>query len=518
MIRKILFVLMCVFTMCYSEDISVHLNRSFVRMDESFSIQFTSEQKVNGQPDFSPLKQDFDILSTGKSNNTSIINGSVKQQVSWNLEVVPKREGKLTIPSITFGNYQSAPHSIEVIKNEDAKKDASIYLETEIAPKQGVYAQSQLIYTVRLFRSVNLLQGTLSDVKVNDPDAMIEKLGNDVEFQKDQYIVLERKYAIYPQHEGKLIISPVVFEGKIIIGGNTFFNVHSQYKRVSSNEVTVDVKPIPSPFQKNNWLAAYDVKLTEEWSIEPPQMKVGEPITWTLKVTADGCLGNQIPHIALNFPEEIKQYEDKPLIENRGNEGTRQMKIALIASKSGEIKIPEVAVKWWDLKNDKIRETLLPARTIDVVAVGPVVEEPQIITSEAVQELPWWAWGLIGLNSIWILGLVVWLAQKCKIRQPDLFKGSHLKNACNVNDAKQAEMYLLQWAEVTFPNEKFLSINEIKSHVNETLQEAIDDLYQNLYGKKQNWQGDSLWQAVKGFKAPKRPERKKGDPILKSLY
>jgi hypothetical protein len=45
-------------------------------------------------------------------------------------------------------------------------------------------------------------------------------------------------------------------------------------------------------------------------------MIVGEPITLTLTLTAEGCMGNQIPLISLNLPEEIKQYQDKPQIEN----------------------------------------------------------------------------------------------------------------------------------------------------------------------------------------------------------
>jgi hypothetical protein len=117
-----------------------------------------------------------------------------------------------------------------------------------------------------------------------------------------------------------------------------------------------------------------------------------------------------------------------------------------------------------------------------------------------------------------------WLIKKANIRfsKPNFLKGvkSHLKSACKANDAKQAELYLLSWAGVTFPHVKIRSINEIKGFVDSELQEAIDELYQCLYGKKQNWKGDPLWQALKEFNVSKSPKRKnkKGNQILKNLY
>jgi hypothetical protein len=204
------------------------------------------------------------------------------------------------------------------------------------------------------------------------------------------------------------------------------------------------------------------------------------------------------------------------------------MKIALIASKPGALTIPEVVVKWWDLKQNKIREAKLPERTIhvgaaEVAMITPVKEQLIEPVQEPTQSLPWWAWGLIGLNSIWIISLGYWLVKKWNIRfsKPMFLKGvkSHLKSACKANDAKQAELYLLSWARETYPQIKIRSINEIKGFVDNEFQKAIDDLYQCLYGKKQSWKGDPLWQALKEFNvsSPKR-KSKKGNQILKNLY
>lgn len=539
----LIFIFFSVACLISAEDITVSVSRKTIGINESFSIEFSSEDVINGQPDFSPLQKDFKILSNSQSHNRSIINGHVKQSVSWVLELFPKHEGQLVIPSISFGKSSSTPVAIEISSVNTAEPDETLFLESEVYPKKSVYEQTQFIFTVRLFRSVNLAQGTLSDIQVSDPDAIIERLGNDVEYEHyhqngRRYIVLERKYAILPQHPGELMISPVVFEGKVVTGGNSFFNVQTQYKRAVSNQETVEVKPIPYPFQKHNWLGANDVKLTEEWSADPSLLTLGEPITWTLTLSADGCMGNNLPPISFNLPSEFKQYADKPLIENntKGNGviGTRQTKIALIASKTGTIALPEIVVQWWDLKNETLRETKLPARTVQVEAAQVAMNDSmvqenasaEIILPSAVASstLPIWAWGLIGMNAIWMVGLGYLVIRKInfKFSRPDSLKGlkSQLKIACNANDAKQAEVHLLAWAALVFPERKVHSIMELKDCVSEELKGAIDVLYRSLYGNRLKWQGDSLWQAFASFKVNKGSKRKAGknDKILKELY
>lgn len=532
----------------FAEDVSVNVSRREVGANESFTVEFSSGQKMNEQPDFAPLENDFDILSNSQGYHTSIINGVISQKASWQLELVPKHEGKLVIPPIQFGKSSSQPVVIEVTPAKSGGQKDSLYLEAEVSPKEGAYEQSQLIYTLRLCSTLNISQGAISEVTVNDPDAMIEKLGKDIQYEKTQkngsrVTVLERKYAVFPQRAGELIFSPVIFEGRIMIGTN-FFNAQTQFKRVSSNEVKVEVKPIPSPFQKHNWLAAENVTLVEAWSADPSKITLGEPITWTLTLTADGCLGSQIPAIPILLPKELKQYEDKPEISNKpkenGNIGVRETKIALIATKPGTLELPEITVKWWDVKADKIKEAKLPARTITVeagqVALNTVLDEQTAAVShedaQSLQEssvqsqlLPVWAWCLIGLNAIWIIGLAFFAFKKLNLKSSRKHDSagqirSQLKKACQIHDAKLAEASLLSWAGLISIEGKPQTLMGLKPHVSKELQEAIDELNQALYGRKSGWEGESLWQAFAAFKLPKKAHsnKKAEEPILKKLY
>ena len=222
MLRKaIIFVLcmLCAAAAAVAEPVKTTLSQKIVGSNESFSVVFSTHENLTGMPDFAPLKADFDILSNSQGHSTSIINGKMDQEISWTLVLMPKREGKLILPAIAFGSHSSLPEEIEVTAAAVSHSSDPLFVETDAQPKTDVYEQTQLLYTIKLYCSVNLAQGTLSDVKVNDPDAIIEKIGNDAEYDHHhtngkRYRVIERKYAVFPQKAGELVFSPILLKGE----------------------------------------------------------------------------------------------------------------------------------------------------------------------------------------------------------------------------------------------------------------------------------------------------------------
>lgn len=545
--------IICTFFVPMDAALEVKLSKSIVGLNESFNIDFSSKHPSQAQPDFSPLQANFEILSCMQSSSIKIINNATTRENHWHLVLQPKSEGEHLIPAITCGNEHSSPHTIQVTASRIIQQDESLFLETEISPKDDVYEQSQVIYTIKLYAAVNLAQATLTEFKVNDSDAIIEHLGNDKDYELmhangSRYRVLERKYAIFPQQVGELIFSPVIFDAKVIKGANSFFNMQTEHKRLTTKSLQIFVKPIPASIQKNEWFPANDVKVEEEWSADPSSMTAGEPVTRTIIVTADGCIGNQIPTVAFNYPPELKHYLDKPETVNKataqGFIGKKQMKVALIAPKAGEIVLPEVKIKWWDLKSNQERTASLPSRTIQVqeslvalntppVAVSDLSASTQDLESTGTPSslepsLPAWAWGLIGLNSIWILIFlksIIRKVQKMLPVKPRILQSkgdikNELKLACQKNDAKQAEVQLLSWLNHLYPEVSARNLLGFKPYLSSALLEAVEGLNAALYGHKATWKGESLWSAVADFK----PEAKtvsgsKNHPEhLKELY
>lgn len=536
--------LMGMLSNAFASEITVRLDENKVMVNESFTVVFASNKKIQDQPDFAPLQKDFEIISTSAGLYTSIINGRLTEETRWNVTLVAKHEGTLTIPSIAFGAYSSPAKDIEVTASVAENLDDAIFIETEMKPNTAIYEQTPLIFTIRLYCSLQMTQGSLSDIKTNDPDTIIERIGNDTQFEKfhsngKRYVVIERQYMIVPQHAGELIILPAVFEGNIVKRSYSMFDVQTNFKRLYSKEEKIEVKAAPASASKNKWFAANDFKVTEEWSKDINHLSLSEPVTWTLTLTAEGGLANQIPDISFNFPKEIKSYLDKPEVTNHVTQasvkGVKVVKVALIPTKAGEFVLPELAIEWWNLNTNQSDEIIIQKRTIKVealeeVAIGsPVISEkaitslPDVVVDEPVEMTR----QMMGFLSVAILGAFVllfsfYMKTKPRHTKSDLLKdmNSDLKQACLSNEAKMAEKYLLSSASLLFPEVKPLNLVAVKPYLTQDLQKEIDDLYQYLYGQKANWIGSSLWQAWKSFKPKKnlRTNTNKKQEDLQRLY
>jgi len=104
--------------------VTVTTDRDTVVLNEAFQLVFTVQGEQTGEPDFSPLNQDFQLLGTSSSSQISMINGNTTQSKTYTLRLAPRHAGDLAIPPIIFGNDQSAPNRMQVTENKTAVPDA----------------------------------------------------------------------------------------------------------------------------------------------------------------------------------------------------------------------------------------------------------------------------------------------------------------------------------------------------------------------------------------------------------
>ena len=64
---------------------------------------------------------------------------------------------------------------------DEASSAREIFIETDVAP-EDVYVQSQLTYTVRIYRAVEFLEATLSDFATEN--AVTHRLGKDATYTR----------------------------------------------------------------------------------------------------------------------------------------------------------------------------------------------------------------------------------------------------------------------------------------------------------------------------------------------
>lgn len=249
----------------FAASINVSVDRNPVAINDSFQLVFTTSTSADGDPDFSPLKQDFEVLNQQQNSQSSWINGKSSKTIQWTLTVMAKRIGRLTVPVINFGDDKSSPLTIIIEKatNHQNKQTQELFLEVEVSPKQA-YVQAQILYTMRLYQRVQIAQASLTEPEISN--AVIELLGDDriynTQIKGVNYRVTERSYALFPQQSGELTIPPLVLTAQIIIDdpnsrGNSFFNIpKTQTKRVISKSINLNVLPRPDSFDGKHWLPA----------------------------------------------------------------------------------------------------------------------------------------------------------------------------------------------------------------------------------------------------------------------
>ena len=310
-----------------AQTLGARFERNPIRADETVRLNVEADAAADGaQPDVEPLRRDFEILGQSSSTQITIENGRRSTRTRWIFELAPKRTGRLTAGPLQVGAMTSPAIVLEVLPApaaDEASSARDVFIETDVAP-EDVYVQSQLTYTIRIYRAVEFLEAVLSEFAPEG--AVTHRLGKDATYTKvidgRRYRVIERRFAVFPQASGRLALPEVRLDARIADGGaasamNRLFS-EGRRMRLASQPATVMVKPRPAA-AATPWLPARAVTLAEEWPEDPPRLVVGEPVTWTLRLDAVGLAGEQLPPIDLPDLGSVRVYPDQPSIVTRAD-------------------------------------------------------------------------------------------------------------------------------------------------------------------------------------------------------
>ena len=515
-------------------DIQVSVDRNPVGLNQSFKLIFTANDDPDAEPDFSPLDESLEILNQQRSSNSSWVNGQSNRSEQWILNVLAKQRGELMIPAIAFGADRSKPLKIQVIDEpKTPQSQDEVFLQVEATPEKP-YVQSQVIYTLKLFRRVQITQASLGEPEIRD--ALVEKLGEDSTYATQingvDYWITERKYAIFPQQSGVLTIAPLTLTAEVVNSQRPSFNGFfsrqlTETRRVSSNAISLNVLPIPSGISGDNWLSAETLSLEDTWSNQTLEIKVGEPLTRTVRLAVKGATVGQLPELVGQNPlDGIKIYPDQPLLkEDKPSDGLsalREEKIAYIPSKAGDYLLPPIDIVWFNTASGKTEHATLPAVTLHAIGAkdeaSSVSNQPQS-TEEASrstesQTIPSagdakpdtgvYVWQALSafLALGWLFTGIGYVRKKPPVELKPSSKSSSMDSstsekklyqACLANDAQAAKRALLQWGKACFACE---SLTALAPCCADGLAEQILQLNRALYARQaQHWQGQALWHA-----------------------
>jgi hypothetical protein len=568
-IKSILNGLMIILSLLLSSavdaKVSARLSNDTTGLDQPVRLTLQMEGDQEMTPGLNELEPLFEIIGRSSQQSISVINGKMSAKRSLTLTLLPKQTGTLEIPPIRIGNESTERLVLEVVEqsqNEIEAQKEQVLVELSLNKSQA-YIEEEVILTLKLFQAPGIRAESLDAPQPSMPDTQLQLLHEErynSERNGIQFSVLERKYAVFAYQSGKLEIGGVKYRGRM--GGNRLFslfndpfNTPQQQPRIfrsESNQVALEVLPIPDQFTGDRWLPAKNLQIVESGLDQQAPALAGKPLMRRIMVLADGLTSAQLPSFEQTLPSGIKLYEERPQLTETptrtGISSSRQTGMTLIATEPGQYDLPAIEIPWWNTETGHQEIARLAPVTIDIMpnpGATAGLQEPQIpqlteenatsddssetITTDAVAknstETHWLVW-LFGIA--WGLTLLAWWysrrnnpnqpkepAPATEVEKIDPDKQAiaealqQLEQAYADKDAVAARSAWLAWARLKWPDSPPHNLTRLATRCDRAVAEAVHSLERTLYSPtdETGWADYEILMLIQQMQQKRRPDK-----------
>ncbi len=371
----------------FAGSATAKLDRTRASLDDEVMLTIN----VNGSADTpelpSALYSDFEVQSSGTSNQVSFINGRMSSSTRYTYTLVPKRAGTLTVPAIpvtvdgtrtTTEPIQLAVATANTANPQQAGEE--IWLTAELTPitgeRQSVFVGEQLVYTLRVFARVN---ASCPSLKIPDfPNTATYDLGQQREYRTtidgEEVSVVEVRRAVFPDKAGALEVAGIRMSCTIERNnrrrndpfGNMFGIDNGVRKVIRSKTLFMSVEALPEPPAGFSGLVG---EVTVAAGFSKPEANVGDSVTLSLAVRGTAQM-TSAPEPAVALQDAFKIYDDKPSVryDTTGPHliGERAFSKALVAQKRGKLDAPPASLVYFDPTTRSYREAKSERLTISI--------------------------------------------------------------------------------------------------------------------------------------------------------
>ncbi|MEH6450711.1 MAG: BatD family protein [Oleispira sp.] len=525
--------------------LTASVDRKQITENDSFRLFLRYDEQVGfGQPDLTVLKKDFRVINQQRANQFRSMNGKTVSFTEWTLMLSPLRSGTLIIPAVEFDGQRSQAIEVSVnelsqsVKNQIAKE---FFFDIEVDSK-STYVQAQVIYTEKLYYSVNHEDPTLSEFKVTNAHVMplgeVRQYNTNINGQRMG--VYERRFAIFAEESGEMVIPGQKFSANIV-------NAYNRWSRgrpvsVVAEPIRIAVKSTPSSYPQASWLPSPQITISDRWSKPYSEWQVGEPITRSITINARGLSGSQLPKIALPLVEGLKYYPDQSehndKTDSQGIEGVLEQSLAIVPTQSGRVTIPEMRIPWWNVESNRLEYAILPAQTVTVSAPETALKIDSSQQNKANTDAAnnaaairandsgyWIAATLFLLITNLISAFLLWsrsnkpLETETQSAEPsNKERLKQLKKACQQNDPALMRQTLKNWSQQEF---EISSLDQLAQQFNSVaLTNSLNELDSILYQNSENsaFNGQILWNNLSQAIKKNQSNLTTDQPELSPLY
>ena len=543
LISIITFALLLLTNSAIAGTLTSSVDRKEITENDSFRLFLRYDEQVGfGQPDLTALKKEFRVINQQRSNQFRSMNGKTVSFTEWTLMLSPLRTGTLIIPAVEFDGQRSQEIQVTVNELSQTVKDQiakEFFFDIEV-DSQSTYVQAQVIYTEKLYYSVNHDDATLSEFKVANAHVMplgeVRQYNTNINGQRMG--VYERRFAIFAEESGEMVIPGQKFSANIV-------NPYDRWSRgrpvsILAQPTRIKVKSTPATYPQAAWLPSPQISISDRWSKPYSEWQVGEPVTRTITINAQGLSGSQLPKIDLPIVAGLKYYPDQSehndKTDSQGIEGLLQQSLAIVPTQSGRVTTPEIRIPWWNVETNRLEYAILPAQTVTVAAPDSAIkidssqqnanigESAQSTEENSSQSGYWIAATLLLLITNLISAFLLWQKGSSSLKteipssEPsNRERLTQIKKACQKNDPALIRQSLKDWSQQEWG---ISSLDQLSQKFNSiAFTNSLNELDSTLYQNSENsaYNGQLLWnnlsQAIKKSQSNSTTTQPELDPL-----
>jgi len=348
------------------------LDRNQVALGESVALTIETDDAM-AVPDLSPLAGDFGLSGQASNRQMQMGPGGVTTRTTHVVNLTPRREGRLAIPSLRVGSQRTAPLVVSVDAAPAAvtsRGNARVFLETEV-DDASPYVQQSVGVTVRLFYAVPLVSGQLD---LDTPQgASLQRIGEDVQSSREvggrRYNVVERRFLLVPERSGPLTIPAPRFAGRGAGGWmDDFLGGNSRELQAAGSRRELRVKPQPADAPQP-WLPLRDLRL--RYVAAPQDLRAGEAASLVVEAVAEGATQAQMPELPTPSVPGAQVFAEPPQFDETFFNGSPQVKLtrrySIVPNNAGPLLLPGLKLGWWDVRGSVAKVAALPDLKLEVV-------------------------------------------------------------------------------------------------------------------------------------------------------
>ncbi len=340
------------------------------------------------------------------------------------------------------------------------------------------------------------------------------------------YAGIRREYVVYPLRPGDVTVPPIAVT--VVSAGEGARPLPPVTLETPPLVIHARLPPGADPGERFVSASAFD--LTQRFDRSLRTLKVGDALTRTITMTAQGSWSAMLPPVSFDPVEGTTGYPSEAVLNDRGDErggpsiATRVERETYVFTAAGNVSLPAVDVRWWDATARRMRTARLPLAALTIApavaassgiafADEEAAARERAAAARAVRQrritlaLVFAGAAIVLTLAVWLVRRIGprcrswWIAERRRRAESEHAFFRHLAAACRTGEPRAAYRATLAWLDRAWEGRggDITLERAVKISAEADLERETRALTDALYARRPNagsWSGDRLLQAL----------------------